>query len=145
MRNNRRRNRRRKGFTLIELLTVVIIITMLAAFVVPRMFKGLGKAKRDIARSKMAILDSALGQFYYDCGRMPMDEEGLDALLTPPVDIEEKWNGRYLKPSDILDPWGNPYLYFSEGMVNIGSYDLVSFGADGMEGGEDDNVDIYND
>lgn len=145
MRNNRRRNRRRKGFTLIELLTVVIIITMLAAFVVPRMFKSLGKAKHDIARSKMAILDSALGQFYYDCGRMPMDEEGLEALLMPPVDVEEKWNGRYIKPSDILDPWDNPYMYFSEGMVNIGSYDLVSFGADGVEGGEDNNEDIYND
>ena len=30
-------------------------------------------------------------------------------------------------------------------MINIGSYDLVSFGADGMEGGEGENADIYND
>ena len=37
------------GFTLIELLMVILIITMLAVFVVPRMLKKVGGAKRDIA------------------------------------------------------------------------------------------------
>ena len=137
----------RKGFTIIEVLTVALIIGMLAVFVVPRMFRGLGKAKRDIARSKMAIIESGLVKFQYHCGRFPDDSEGLEALLEEPGDLEEKWNGPYLKKSDLLDPWENPYIYVEEGMVNPGSFDLISFGADGVEGGEEgtEDEDIYND
>ncbi|HIJ67775.1 MAG TPA: type II secretion system major pseudopilin GspG [Planctomycetes bacterium] len=138
---------RNKGFTIIEVLTVVIIIGMLAVFVVPRMFKGLGKARRDIAKSKMAIIESALGRFFYDCGRFPTQDEGLEALLIAPAELEEKWNGSYLKQSDLLDPWDNPYEYVAEGVINAGSFDLISYGADKMEGGQEgtDDEDIYND
>ena len=133
-----------RGFTIVELLVVILIISMLAVFVAPRMFKGLGKARREIARAKMANIESALGTFYYHCGRYPDDSEGLDALLIPPPDLEEKWNGPYLKRSDLLDPWDNLYIYVAEGQINPGSFDLISFGADGQEGGEGDNEDIYN-
>jgi len=138
-------SRERKGFTIIEMLAVVLIIGLLAVFVVPRMFKQVGKVKHDIAKSKMAIIDAAIAKFYIDCGRFPSDSEGLDALLETPAELEEKWNGRYLKESELLDPWDNRYEYFEEGSVNVGSYDLVSYGADGMVGGEGDNEDIYND
>jgi len=66
-------------------------------------------------------------------------------LIVPPADLEEKWNGRYLKPSQLVDPWDNPYIYVAEGEINPGSYDLISLGADGVDGGEGDNTDIYND
>lgn len=141
----RPKKRNRKAFTLVELLVVILIISMLAAFVAPRMFKGLGKAKVDIARAKMAIIEGALGQFYIDCGRYPDDSEGLESLLVPPADVEEKWNGPYLKRSDLIDPWNNPYIYQAEGEYNVGSFDLKSYGADGMEGGEGENADIVND
>jgi len=134
-----------QGFTIMELLIVILIISMIAVFVAPRMFKGLGKAKRDIAKAKMAIIESALGRFYIDCGRYPTDSEGLEALIVAPADLEEKWNGPYLKRSELLDPWKNPYEYREEGEVNPGSFDLISYGADGQEGGEGDNEDIYND
>jgi len=130
---------------MIELLVVILIISMLAVFVAPRMFKGLGKAKKDIARAKMAIIEDGLARFYVDCGRYPDDSEELGALLTVPKDLEEKWRGPYLKKSDLKDPWGNPYLYREQGEHNPGSYDLISWGADGQEGGEGDNEDIYND
>ena len=137
--------RKCQGFTIVELLVVVLIISMLAAFVVPRVFKGLGKAKQDIAKSKMAIVEDALGRFYFDCGRYPGQSEGLDVLISPPADVEEKWSGPYLKKSQLLDPWDNPYDYAEEGEVNEGSYDLISYGADGEPGGEEENEDIYND
>jgi general secretion pathway protein G len=57
---------------------------------------------------------------------------------------EGKWNGPYLKRSDLLDLWDNPYIYIAEGEYNPGSFDLVSLGADGMDGGEGDNADIIN-
>ena len=66
-----RRTKRRTGFTLVELLVVVLIISMLAALLAPRMFKGLGKAKADIARAKMTIVEDSLARFQLDCGRLP--------------------------------------------------------------------------
>ncbi len=135
----------KKAFTIVELLVVILIISMLAAFVAPKMFKGLGKAKRDIAKAKMANIESALGAFNLDCGRFPDDSEGLESLLIAPPEFEEKWNGPYLKRSQLLDPWENPYIYIAEGEINLGSFDIISLGADGMEGGEGGNEDIYND
>ncbi len=142
----REKKLKRRGFTLVELLVVILIISMLAAVVAPRMFKGLGKAKADIARAKMTIIEDSLARFQYDCGRLPDEADGgLDALIVAPPDLEEKWNGRYLKPSQLLDPWGNPYIYIPEGQINPGGFDLISYGADGQEGGEGDNEDIFND
>ena len=134
-----------EAFTIMELLVVIMIISMIAVFVAPRMFRGLGKAKKGVAKAKMAIIEGALGMFRNDCGRYPDETEGLDALLVAPADFEEKWNGPYLKKSDLLDPWDNPYIYVEEGEHNPGSFDLISFGEDGQEYGEGDNKDIYND
>lgn len=137
--------RNEKGFTIVELLVVVLIISMLAAFVVPRMLKSLPEAKRKVAKAKMGIIESAIERFYFDCGRYPDDSEELGALLKAPTELEEKWKGPYCKKSDLEDPWENPYVYLAEGERNLGSYDLVSFGADGEDGGEGDDEDIYND
>ncbi|MHC4558086.1 MAG: type II secretion system major pseudopilin GspG [Planctomycetota bacterium] len=136
---------KRKAFTLIELLVVIVIIGLLAGFVAPRMFKSVSKAKRDLAKPKMAIIESALERYSLDCGGYPDDSEGLDVLFVAPAGLEEKWNGPYMKQSQLLDPWDNPYFYIAEGEINPGSYDLISFGADGLEGGEGDNEDIFND
>jgi general secretion pathway protein G len=141
-----RKNRKRKAFTLVELLVVVLIITMLAAFVAPRMFSGIGKTKADLSKAKMAIIENALARFYMDCGRYPDDSEGLEVLVLPPSDMEEgKWRGPYLKRSDLLDLWDNPYIYIAEGEYNPGGFDLICLGADAMDGGEGDNADIIND
>ncbi len=141
-----RRTKRRTGFTLVELLVVVLIISMLAALLAPRMFKGLGKAKADIARAKMTIVEDSLARFQLDCGRLPDESEGgLEALLVAPPGLEDKWNGPYLKASQLKDPWGNMYTYFSEGQYNPGGFDLVSYGADGQQGGEGEDADIIND
>src|SRR4030042_4925671 len=129
----KRMKQNRKAFTLVELLVVILIISMLAAFVAPRMFKGLGKAKQDIAKARMVIIEDSVQRFYIECGRYPDDSEGLEVLLVPPADLEEKWNGPYLKRSDLIDPWNNPYIYVSEGQYNPGSFDIISLGAEGME------------
>ena len=134
-----------KGFTLVEMLVVVLIISMLAVFIAPKFFTGLGRARKEIARSKMTIIENALGKFYLDCSRLPTQSEGLEALITAPPGLTNKWTTPYLKKSDLLDPWGYPYEYQAEGTVNVGSFDLISRGADGVQGGEGDNEDIVND
>lgn len=137
-----------KAFTIVELLVVILIISMLAVFVAPRMLKTVGKAKKDIAKAKMRDIESAVERFFIDCGRYPDDSEGLQVLLSlePPEDVEQdNWSGPYLKRSELEDPWGNRYVYRAEGEINPGSFDLISLGADGEVGGEGDNEDIYND
>ena len=136
---------KRKGFTLVELLVVVGIIAMLATLMAPRLFKGMGQTKAKIARAKMTIIENGIAHFQLDCGRIPTDADGgLEALIVMPPDLEGKWNGPYCKRSELVDPWDNPYRYMPEGQQNIGSYDLISLGADGQEGGEGDNADIVN-
>lgn len=134
--------RKRRGFTLIELLAVIIVISLIAAILVPRIGSRIGKSKAGIAKSKMSIVSSAIENFYIDCGRYP---ETLDELLVAPEDLEGKWTARYLKPSELEDPWGNPYDYNPEGEINEGGYDLISYGADGQPDGEGEKADIYND
>ena len=141
----KRMKRKEKAFTLVELLVVILIISLIATVISQRVFTGLGKAKRDIAKAKMVNIEGAIGRFYLDCGQYPDESQGLSELLEAPADLEEKWRGPYLKQSELLDPWDNPYIYIEEGIVNPGGFDLISFAADGMEGGEGDDEDIYND
>jgi general secretion pathway protein G len=136
---------KRNAFTLVEILVVIAIIALIGSFALPTLIKNLGKAKTGLVKSKMVLIEGALDQFMLDCGRYPLDEEGLEALLIFPQDLEEKWAGAYLKQSQLLDPWGNQYMYFAEGTVNIGSYDLMSYGADSVEGGEGNDADVFND
>jgi general secretion pathway protein G len=138
-------NARRNGFTIVEIMVVVIILGMLAAFIVPGMFKKLGQAKSGIAKSQIGNISSALEQFAINCGRYPTDDEGLNALVEAPTDLEGKWGSRYLKASQIVDPWDTPYIYVEQGTINPDSYDLICLGADGEEGGEGEDVDIFND
>jgi general secretion pathway protein G len=135
-----------RGFTLIELMVVVLIIALLAGFAAPPVLNKLRGAKVNLAKPKMTFIENALKQFELDCGRLPDESEGgLEALLTAPPELEDKWRGPYLKQSQLLDPWGNPYLYVREGQYNPGSFDLICLGADGQEGGEGDDADIAND
>ncbi len=143
MRRNKRGN---KAFTLVELLVVIVILSMLAAFAAPKFFHYIGKSKKDLTKPSLAFVENAIERFAIDCQRYPDDSEGLEVLLVMPDDIEEgKWTGPYLKASQLNDPWGNPIDYQAEGEINPGSYDLISYGADGVEGGEGDDADQYND
>ena len=129
-----------KGFTLIELLIVMIILSLLAALVPPRMFQKIGSAKQKAPQSQIALFGGALEQFRLDAGRYPTTQEGLEALRkNPGVD---HWDGPYLPKEVPGDPWGKPYLYRAPG--EHGDYDIASFGADGQDGGDGENADVLS-
>jgi len=137
--------KRQTGFTLLELLVVLIILGLLAALIGPRFIGKVGKAKTEIARSQITLLEAALDQYRLDVGRYPTTEEGLKALIKPPEDPElrSRWQGPYLKKRKIpKDPWGHPYHYRCPG--EHGDYDLWTYGADGQPGGTGENADISN-
>jgi general secretion pathway protein G len=129
------------GFTLIEIMIVVIIIGLLAALVGPRLFGKLTMARQKSAKAQIELFGTALDAFRLDTGRYPATEEGLKALREKPSGAE-KWNGPYLPKEIPLDPWGKPYVYKCPG--EQGEYDLITYGLDGVEGGEGENQDVVS-
>lgn len=140
------RGSRPGGFTLIEILVVIAVISLLAALVAPNVFRHVGRAKDAAARSQIEMLGAALDAYRLDNGRYPTTAQGLDALWQEPANDPRpgNWRGPYLRKSVPLDPWSNPYVYVSPGAVDAGGYDLLSYGADGREGGDGDDADVVS-
>ena len=137
----RRKHKSDAGITLIELLVVMVIIALFATIVGTRVGRSVDKAKHVAAKSQISEYESALDQFKLDVGRYPSNEEGLQALRVRPGNVAN-WDGPYLKKDLAGDPWGHPYVYRFPG--THGDFDLLSYGADGQEGGDGDNADIVS-
>lgn len=128
-----------KGFTLTELLVVLVIIGLLAALVGPVLYQRINPAKQSVAHAQLESFMTALDSYFIDVGKFPVQQQGLAALRVR-QESDAKWNGPYLKKDIPSDPWGNPFVYRSPG--RNGGYEIISYGADGKEGGDGDNVDI---
>lgn len=140
-----RRIRNTAGFTLIEIMVVIIILGLLAAIVMPRIVGETDRARYEQAKVQMRILEDSLKRYKLDNGRFPTTEQGLEALVQKPTIgvVPRSWPiGGYLdKPEIPVDPWGNQYVYISPGQHGP-DYDLKSYGADGIEGGEEYDEDV---
>jgi len=136
----RKRRAGERGFTLVEILVVITIIGLIMGLVGPRVLNYLTESKAKAAKIQIESFASSLDLFFLDAGRYPSSSEGLGALVQRPGNISG-WNGPYLKGGNLPpDPWGNAYIYRSPGQH--GAYDIVSFGADGQEGGSGTAGDI---
>ena len=127
------------GFTLIELLIVMVIIGLLAAFIVPKLIGRVGESKQTAAKAQIELLSTAIEVYKLDTGKYPSQGTGLQSLNSKPSDVQN-WKGPYMKKNKVpKDPWGADYIYRFPG--SHGDYDLLSYGADGAEGGSGDNSD----
>ncbi len=132
------------GFTLIEILVVVVILGILASIIVPKIMKRPEEARRTKAVMDIKAIETALNLYRLDNGVYPSTEQGLEALVTQPTTgvVPKNWKeGGYLDKVP-KDPWGNPFVYLSPGVHK--EFDLVSYGADGVEGGEGKDADVEN-
>ena len=142
MRDSRRFYARSSGFTLIEVLVVVVILSILAALIVPKIMDRPDEARIIAAKNDIRATISALKLYRLDNGAYPSTEQGLGSLVKKPEagDIPRNWkSGGYL---DRLpkDPWGVEYQYLNPGVQ--GEIDVFSLGADRQPGGEGINADI---
>ena len=136
-----------RGFTLIELMVVVIILGILALYIGPKIMGEPEKAKRVKAKMDIATLETALKMYKLDNGRYPSTEQGLQSLVEMPETgvTPKNWRkGGYLEKNKVMkDPWGNDFVYISPGVH--GDFDLISYGLDGVPGGEsEEDKDINN-
>ena len=133
----RKHHMKRHAFTLLEIMVVVVIIGLLAGLVTVRTRSYLHVSRQNAAQAEIAKIKDALEAYYMIHNRYPTNEEGLAVLLekTPKF------------PDGLLnkvptDPWGNAYVYNSPGRTS--AFEVISYGADGREGGENENADIVS-
>ena len=131
-----------RGFTLIEIMVVIVILGVLAALVVPSVLSRTDDARNVAAKSDLAAIRQALKLYRLDNQRYPSTEQGLNALVTKPIDppLPPNWKpGGYLEKLP-RDPWGHPYHYLNPGLKS--DVDVLTYGADGQPGGTGADADI---
>jgi general secretion pathway protein G len=127
---------RQRGFTLVELLLVLVILALIAGLVLPGIIGKAESAKAKAASSQISRISMSVESYYLDTGSTP---SSLEDLVNEPPGVAG-WNGPYIKNSLLKDPWGKPYQYRVPG--EHGDFDIMSFGADGQQGGEKNNADV---
>ena len=138
------RNAKRRAFTMIEIMAVIVIIGILAGIVAVSVVGKIDQARVTATMASLKMLHNAVIQFKLDTGRYPTEEEGLQALIEQPTDVTG-WNtGGYLETTSLpKDAWGNDFVYqlFPESGK---PFVIISYGANGEEGGEGYDTDLYS-
>jgi len=132
------------GFTMVELMAVLIILGLLATLVVRKFATQVDKARVTTTRANLKALHSAVMQFKMDTGRFPTEEEGLSVLVEEPTDVIGYEPGGYLESTELpKDAWGRDFIY--QRYPESGKeFAIISRGADGEEGGEGYDADLFS-
>jgi general secretion pathway protein G len=96
-------NRDRAAFTLMEMLVVVAIIVVLAGAGIPIYLNYLDNAKRDVAKSGVKQIETAVTAYKMRYQQYPQDL----VSLTQPSPIDGA--APMLPPAALVDPWGRAY------------------------------------
>jgi general secretion pathway protein G len=142
-----KQKKRIAGFTFVETLVAISIGAILAAGAGLSAVKIIDTARKTAAENQIAVFKAALQSYYIDCGRFPSTAQGLLSLWEKPAlsPVPAGWHGPYIDREIVDDPWGNPYVYEEqqnrEGQL---PFVIMSFGADGREGGKGIDSDIFS-
>ncbi|OQA64605.1 MAG: Type II secretion system protein G precursor [Spirochaetes bacterium ADurb.Bin269] len=136
-------NSRDPGYSFLETLIVLAITIIMSAGVGIPALRHIERARRASARTGIETFRLALDSYYIDCGMYPETMQGLSALVEKPVihPVPEHWNGPYLTRPPGKDPWGTEWQYTKPGS-NGYPFEILSYGKNGIEGGDGDDLDI---
>ena len=131
------------GWTFIETIIGIAIVLLLSAGVGVVAVKNLEKAYVTAAKSQIGDFKLALEMYRQDCKRYPTNEQGLEALWEKPIlsPVPSNWDGPYIDKKLPLDPWDSKYNYSVPGQNNL-PFTIISYGADGVSGGLNLDMDI---
>lgn len=129
-----RPRRARRGMSLVEIMVVIAIIGILMTVVGVNVAARFGDAQVQTTKIQIGQIQSQLDMYSTKHkGKYPATSEGLGAMK------------KYFPGEEIpKDGWDNDFLYFSPGTHGNHPWEVISLGADGKEGGEDNNADIYS-
>lgn len=127
---------RTQGFTLMEIMVVIAIIGLLMTLVAPQVYNRLREANVTATKAKMAnIIQPAIEDYKrHHGGKVP---DSLQELTQP---SKQNLGEAYLTDEQIMDAWQQPFVYTK---TSSRKFELMSYGADGMDGGENDDADIF--
>ncbi|MCK4958904.1 MAG: type II secretion system major pseudopilin GspG [Planctomycetes bacterium] len=143
MKNNADK-KRKNAFTLVEVMAVLVIIGLLAAVAVQNFMGTTDKARVKTTQANLKVLHEQVQMFKLDTGRYPSEEAGLMELIEEPTDVDDWQPGGYIDSTDLPpDGWKNDFIYQLDPESGK-PFVVISYGADGEEGGEDYDADIYS-
>jgi len=118
-------------------LIILILIATMASMSCSGKKRQIIKAEMDVRSIRMALLRYAMHD-----GQYPTTEQGLQALVEEPIlpPKPAKWEGPYLNPEYLIDPWRNKYTYRSPSTDDpvLYKFDLFSYGPNRKAGDKDD-------
>jgi general secretion pathway protein G len=131
-----------KGYAIAGIvISTVVIVVILGA---KNFIDGPENARVVTTRAAVRSLHEAVNMFRMDTGRYPTQEEGLNALIKKPSDVENWWQRGYLEVTVIpRDAWRHDFVY----KLNPGDghpFVIISYGADGKEGGRRYDADLLS-
>lgn len=134
--------RRDDGFSLLELMVVVVILSILALVIVPRVIDRPDQARAARAATDLAAISSAVGLYRLDNFKYPTTEQGLQALVVQPsvAPLAPNWASNGYIARLPKDPWGQDYQYLQPGVHE--EFDIFTYGADGVPGGTGPDADV---
>ncbi len=115
--------RARRGMTLMEVMIVIAIILLLMGALTYGLVGMFGEAQSDTASLMIARINEKVQIYKVKKRQLPDDLADVFRGEDPP-----------------MDPWGNPFVYRKGGGAD--GYDIISYGADGREGGTGNDADI---
>ena len=120
------------GLTLVEIMVVIAILGILMTVVAVNLVSSLNDGYVGTTELQMSKIEAGLQMYAVkNRGKYPTTSEGLEAAA------------KYFPDNKVpVDSWGNEYQYYSPGTNSDQDYELISLGADGVEGGEDYDADI---
>ncbi len=125
------------GLTLVELIAVILLIGVLMGVVAKNIFGNTEAAKAKANELKMNQLKGSLQNYKLQFNKYP---SSLECLTKSCPETKGKLFTATTEADDLLDVWGNPYIYKTE---NGGrSISIQTLGADGVAGGDGANTDF---
>jgi len=133
-----RRSLLRGGFTIIEIGVVVMIIGLLAAVLLPGIYRGLDSARYTGTTTALNKVQLAITEYKQHTGQYP---ESLYDLIRKPENVK-KWIGPYIDEANLLDGYKDE-LQYERTPQGEHPYELYSWG--GQEGNpEEKHISVWD-
>lgn len=125
------------GFTLIEIMVVITLIGLIATIVVPGVMNRLEEGRVKTTEAKISTLRGVLDTYRLHHSRYP---DTLTEMMEP---NDKNMGDPYITdPAQLRDAWDREFSYIKS---SSRKFELISLGADGLEGGEGPDGDLSSD